>query len=414
MAERINNYENTNRLFDRGADAIDLPDDERLLLKTPFREVQVEVPVRMSSGEIEVFLGYRVQHNTARGPMKGGLRFHPHVDIDEARALASLMTWKTALVDVPFGGAKGGITCDPLNLTEKELEHLTRRFTTRIGLAWGLHTDIPAPDVNTNAQVMAWIMDEYSQRFGYTPGIVTGKPLSLGGSPGREAATGRGVSIITREAAREFDIELKGARVAIQGFGNVGSWTARLLTEMGATIVAVSDASGGLFAADGLAVDDLFNHCRERRTIEGFGSGESISNDDLLTMDCDILIPAALGGSITKDNAKEVRARMIVEAANSPVTTIADAILEERGIPIVPDILANAGGVTVSYFEWVQNIQAFTWDEQHVNEQLENIMSRAYQNVVHIMQEKKVPMRTAAFSIAIQRVAEAERLRGGF
>ncbi|MFP6645411.1 MAG: Glu/Leu/Phe/Val dehydrogenase dimerization domain-containing protein [Candidatus Latescibacterota bacterium] len=414
MAERINNYENTNRLFDRGADAIDLPDDERLLLKTPFREVQVEVPVRMSSGEIEVFLGYRVQHNTARGPMKGGLRFHPHVDIDEARALASLMTWKTALVDVPFGGAKGGITCDPLNLTEKELEHLTRRFTTRIGLAWGLHTDIPAPDVNTNAQVMAWIMDEYSQRFGYTPGIVTGKPLSLGGSPGREAATGRGVSIITREAAREFDIELKGARVAIQGFGNVGSWTARLLTEMGATIVAVSDASGGLFAADGLAVDDLFNYCRERRTIEGFGSGESISNDDLLTMDCDILIPAALGGSITKDNAKEVRARMIVEAANSPVTTIADAILEERGIPIVPDILANAGGVTVSYFEWVQNIQAFTWDEQHVNEQLENILSRAYQSVVHIMQEKKVPMRTAAFSIAIQRVAEAERLRGGF
>ncbi|MFP6590178.1 MAG: Glu/Leu/Phe/Val dehydrogenase dimerization domain-containing protein [Candidatus Latescibacterota bacterium] len=414
MAERINNYENTNRLFDRGADAIDLPDDERLLLKTPFREVQVEVPVRMSSGEIEVFLGYRVQHNTARGPMKGGLRFHPHVDIDEARALASLMTWKTALVDVPFGGAKGGITCDPLNLTEKELEHLTRRFTTRIGLAWGLHTDIPAPDVNTNAQVMAWIMDEYSQRFGYTPGIVTGKPLSLGGSPGREAATGRGVSIITREAAREFDIELKGARVAIQGFGNVGSWTARLLTEMGATIVAVSDASGGLFAADGLAVDDLTNHCRERRTIEGFGSGESISNDDLLTMDCDILIPAALGGSITQDNAKEVRARMIVEAANSPVTTIADAILEERGIPIVPDILANAGGVTVSYFEWVQNIQAFTWDEQHVNEQLENILSRAYQSVVHIMQEKKVPMRTAAFSIAIQRVAEAERLRGGF
>ncbi len=414
MAERINNYENTNRLFDRGADAIDLPDDERLLLKTPFREVQVEVPVRMSSGEIEVFLGYRVQHNTARGPMKGGLRFHPHVDIDEARALASLMTWKTALVDVPFGGAKGGITCDPLNLTEKELEHLTRRFTTRIGLAWGLHTDIPAPDVNTNAQVMAWIMDEYSQRFGYTPGIVTGKPLSLGGSPGREAATGRGVSIITREAAREFDIELKGARVAIQGFGNVGSWTARLLTEMGATIVAVSDASGGLFAADGLAVDDLFNHCRERRTIEGFGFGESISNDDLLTMDCDILIPAALGGSITKDNAKEIRARMIVEAANSPVTTIADAILEERGIPIVPDILANAGGVTVSYFEWVQNIQAFSWDEQHVNEQLENILSRAYQSVVHIMQEKKVPMRTAAFSIAIQRVAEAERLRGGF
>ncbi len=414
MAERINNYENTNRLFDKAADTINLPEDERLLLKTPFREVQVEVPVRMSDGKIEVFLGYRVQHNTARGPMKGGLRFHPHVDIDEARSLASLMTWKTALVDVPFGGAKGGITCDPQRLTEKELEHLTRRFTTRIGLAWGLHTDIPAPDVNTNAQVMAWIMDEYSQRFGYTPGIVTGKPLALGGSPGREAATGRGVSIITREATRDFGIELKGARVAIQGFGNVGSWTARLLAEMGAIIVAVSDASGGLYASDGLPVEDLFTHAFERRTIEGFGTGESISNKDLLTMDCDILIPAALGGAITQQNAKEVRAKMVVEAANSPVTTIADIILEERGIHLVPDILANAGGVTVSYFEWVQNIQAFTWDERNVNEQLEKIMSRAYQNVVHVMREQGVPMRTAAFIISIQRVAEAQRLRGGF
>ena len=414
MAEGINNYENTNRLFDKAADVIDLPTDERLLLKTPFREMQVEVPVRMADGHIQVFLGYRVQHNGARGPMKGGLRFHPHVDIDEARSLASLMTWKTALVDVPFGGAKGGITCDPKKMTEKELEHLTRRLTTRIGLIWGLHRDIPAPDVNTNAQVMAWIMDEYSQRYGYTPGIVTGKPLALGGSPGREAATGRGVSIITREAAREFGIELKGARVAIQGFGNVGSWTAKLLTEMGARIVAVSDASGGLFAADGLPVEDLFDHAKQTRTIEGFGSGESISNEDLLALDCDILIPAALGGSITQDNAKDVRAKMVVEAANSPVTTIADRILEERGVPIVPDILANAGGVTVSYFEWVQNIQAFSWDEPHVNEQLENIMLRAYLNVISVMREKKVSMRTAAFVISIQRVAEAERLRGGF
>jgi glutamate dehydrogenase (NAD(P)+) len=414
VAERINNYENTNRLFDRAADAIELPEDQRLLLKTPFREVQVEVPVRMSGGDIEVFLGYRVQHNTARGPMKGGLRFHPHVDIDEARSLASLMTWKTALVDVPFGGAKGGITCDPSLLNEKELEHLTRRFTTRIGLAWGLHTDIPAPDVNTNAQVMAWIMDEYSQRYGYTPGIVTGKPLALGGSPGREAATGRGVSIITREAARDCDIDLKGARIAIQGFGNVGSWTGRLLGAMGGRIVAVSDASGGLFAGDGLPVEDLFEHAYERRTIEGFGTGESISNEDLLTLDCDILIPAALGGSVTKDNANDIKAKMIVEAANSPVTTIADAILEERGITIVPDILANAGGVTVSYFEWVQNIQALTWDEPDVNDQLEKIMSRAYHNVVSVMKEKGVPMRTAAFSIAIERVAEAERMRGGF
>lgn len=414
MAERINNYDNTNRLFDRAADAVELPEDQRLLLKTPFREVQVEVPVRMSDGNIEVFLGYRVQHNTARGPMKGGLRYHPHVDIDEARALASLMTWKTALVDVPFGGAKGGITCDPKELTEKELEHLTRRFTTRIGLAWGLHTDVPAPDVNTNAQIMAWIMDEYSQRYGYTPGIVTGKPLALGGSPGREAATGRGVSIITREATRDFGIELKGARIAIQGFGNVGSWTARILSEMGANIVAVSDASGGIYASDGLPIDDLFHYSYKRRTIERFGQGEAISNEDLLTLDCDILIPAALGGSITKDNAKDIKAKMVVEAANSPVTTIADAILEERGVIIVPDILANAGGVTVSYFEWVQNIQAFSWDETQVNDKLERIMSRAYANVITTMKEMAVPMRTAAFAISIQRVAEAEKLRGGF
>jgi glutamate dehydrogenase (NAD(P)+) len=268
--------------------------------------------------------------------------------------------------------------------------------------------------VNTNAQVMAWIMDEYSQRYGYTPGIVTGKPLALGGSPGREAATGRGVSIITREAARDCDIDLKGARIAIQGFGNVGSWTGRLLGAMGGRIVAVSDASGGLFAGDGLPVEDLFEHAYERRTIEGFGTGESISNEDLLTLDCDILIPAALGGSVTKDNANDIKAKMIVEAANSPVTTIADAILEERGITIVPDILANAGGVTVSYFEWVQNIQALTWDEPDVNDQLEKIMSRAYHNVVSVMKEKGVPMRTAAFSIAIERVAEAERMRGGF
>jgi glutamate dehydrogenase (NAD(P)+) len=414
VAERINNYDNTNRLFDRAADAVELPEDQRLLLKTPFREVQVEVPVRMSDGNIEVFLGYRVQHNTARGPMKGGLRYHPHVDIDEARALASLMTWKTALVDVPFGGAKGGITCDPKELTEKELEHLTRRFTTRIGLAWGLHTDVPAPDVNTNAQIMAWIMDEYSQRYGYTPGIVTGKPLALGGSPGREAATGRGVSIITREATRDFGIELKGARIAIQGFGNVGSWTARILSEMGANIVAVSDASGGIYASDGLPIDDLFHYSYKRRTIERFGQGEAISNEDLLTLDCDILIPAALGGSITKDNAKDIKAKMVVEAANSPVTTIADAILEERGVIIVPDILANAGGVTVSYFEWVQNIQAFSWDETQVNDKLEGIMSRAYANVITTMKEMAVPMRTAAFAISIQRVAEAEKLRGGF
>ena len=414
MAEKLNNYENTNRLFDKAADVIELDADIRKILKTPFREVKVELPVRMDDGHIEVFLGYRVQHNGARGPMKGGLRFHPEVDFDEVRSLASLMTWKTALVNVPFGGAKGGITCDPWQMSQRELEVLTRRFTSRMGLAWGLHRDIPAPDVNTNAQVMAWIMDQYSQRYGYTPGIVTGKPLGLGGSPGREAATGKGVSIATREAARDFDIDLKGARVAIQGFGNVGSYTGKFLHEMGAQIVAVSDASGGLFAGDGLPVTELFDHTYEHRTIEGFGQGEALSNEELITLDCDILIPAALGGVITQENANDVLAKMVVEAANSPITTIGDAILNDRGVIVVPDIFANAGGVTVSYFEWVQNIQAMTWEEDDVNQQLERIMVKAYRDVTDVMKQQSVSMRTAAFTIAIQRVADTEKMRGGF
>lgn len=413
MAEKINSYENTNRLFDRAADVLGLAEDMRLLLKTPFRELKVEVPVRMDSGQLEVFIGYRVQHNGARGPMKGGLRFHPEVDLDEVRSLASLMTWKTALVNVPFGGAKGGITCNPLEMSESEVERLTRRFTSRIGFALGIQRDIPAPDVNTNAQIMAWIMDQYGSHYGHTPGIVTGKPLALGGSPGREAATGRGVSIITREAAREFGIDINGAHVVIQGFGNVGSFAARFLHERGARVIVVGDASGGLLAEDGLDISDLIDYSVARRSIEGFGSGNKISNEELLKLDCDILIPAALGGVITKDNANDITTRMIVEAANSPVTTIADAILSDRDIPIVPGILANAGGVTVSYFEWVQNIQALSWDETEVNEKLELIMSKAYGEVVALMKQKSVSMRTGAFMIGIERVAEAERLRGG-
>ena len=413
MAEKINNYENTNRLFDRAADVLELGDDMRLLLKTPFRELKVEVPVRMESGRLEVFIGYRVQHNGARGPTKGGLRFHPEVDFDEVRSLASLMTWKTALVNVPFGGAKGGITCNPLEMSDGEVERLTRRFTSRIGFCFGIQRDIPAPDVNTNAQIMAWIMDQYGSRYGHTPGIVTGKPVALGGSPGREAATGRGVSIITCEAAPEFGIDIDGARVVIQGFGNVGSFTARFLHEAGARVIAVSDASGGLLAEDGLDVSDLIDYAMPRRSIEGFGSGDKISNEELLRVDCDILIPAALGGVITKDNANDIKTRMVVEAANSPVTTNADAVLNDRGIPIVPDILANAGGVTVSYFEWVQNIQVFTWTETEVNEKLGRIMRKAYGDVVALMKQKSVSMRTAAFMIAIERVAEAESLRGG-
>jgi glutamate dehydrogenase (NAD(P)+) len=411
MIDKINNYENTNRLFDKAADLIELDEETRLLLKTPSREIQVEVPLRGEDGRLKVFLGYRVQHNAARGPMKGGLRYHPEVDFDEVRSLASLMTWKTALVNVPFGGAKGGISCDPRQLSQYELERMTRKFTARIGFAFGLQQDIPAPDVNTNAQTMAWIMDQYSSQYGYTPGIVTGKPLELGGSPGREAATGRGVSIITQATAADEGIDIKGARIAIQGFGNVGSYTGLLLHEAGAKIVAVGDHTGAIYNGDGFDVPALFKHARKERSIAGF-PGEELAPEDLLTLECDILIPAALGGVITRENAGEVRARMVVEAANSPVTTIGDEILNERNITVVPDILANAGGVTVSYFEWVQNVQVFAWDEDHVNAQLEKYMMRAYSAVRDVMNERKARMRTAAFSIAIARVAAAERIRG--
>ena len=386
----------------------------RLLLKTPFRELRVEVPVRRDSGKLEVFIGYRVQHSGARGPMKGGLRYHPDVDFDEVRSLASLMTWKTALVDIPFGGAKGGITCDPLQMSEKEVERMTRRFTARIGFALGVRRDIPAPDVNTNPQIMAWIMDQYGSRYGHTPGIVTGKPVELGGSPGREAATGRGVSAITAAAAHDLGIDIDGARVVIQGFGNVGSFTARLLAEQGARIIAASDASGALFDGDGLDIPDLFDYARAHRTIDGYGAAERLTNDELLELECDILIPAALGSVITKENADRIRARMVVEAANSPVTTIADAILNERGTAVVPDILANAGGVTGSYFEWVQNIQAFTWEEEDFNQKLDRILLKAYRQTVVQMKQHDTTMRSAAYMIAINRVAQAERLRGGW
>ena len=415
MAEKINCYENTNRLFDKAADILELEEEMRLLLKTPFRELRVEIPVRMDNGKLEVFLGYRVQHNGSRGPTKGGLRFHHEVDIDEVRSLASLMTWKTALVNVPFGGAKGGITCNPKEMSQRELESLTRRFTSRIGFAFGLQRDIPAPDVNTNPQIMAWIMDQYGSRYGHTPGIVTGKPVELGGSPGREAATGRGVSIITAAACKDFDIPLKGGRVVIQGFGNVGSFAAQLLHEMGAKIIAVSDASGGLYEPDGLDIPALFEHATANRSIEGYsGRGKEISNEELMELECDILIPAALGGVITRENANNIKARMVVEAANSPVTTVADEILGDRDIIVVPDILANVGGVTGSYFEWVQNVQVFNWSEEEFNNKLHRMLTDAYANVFTMMQKNDVRMRTAAFTIAIDRVARTERLRGGW
>src|SRR5881397_2729589 len=347
--------------FDRAADLINLEAYMRKILMSPFREVQVEVAVRMDDGLIEVFTGYRIQHNGARGPCKGGIRYHPEADHDEVLGLAAIMTWKTALMDIPFGGAKGGVTVDPKKLSKLELERLTRRFTQRIAIVLGPYRDIPAPDVNTNAQVMAWILDEYSSRQGYSPAVVTGKPVALGGSLGREEATGRGVMYVMQEYARDFGIPLKGARVVIQGFGNVGSHLARLLdAEAGAKVIAVSDVSGGTYKDGGLDVPALLAHTAAGKPVVEWpgGGGRAISNAEIWTIPCDWLVPAALGGVITREtNARTIDCKVVVEGANEPTTPIADLILEERGIPVIPDFLANAGGVTVSYYEWAQNLQ---------------------------------------------------------
>jgi len=400
--------------FDRAANLINLETYMRRILLAPFREVTVEVPVRMDDGRIEVFTGYRIQHNGARGPCKGGIRYHPEADHDEVLGLATIMTWKTALMDIPFGGAKGGVTVDPKKLSKLELERLTRRFTQRIAIVLGPYRDIPAPDVNTNAQVMAWILDEYSSRQGYTPAVVTGKPVSLGGSLGREEATGRGVMYVMEEYARDFGIPLKGSRVVIQGFGNVGGHLARLLdAEAGAKIVAVSDVEGGIANDKGLDVPGLLAHTAPRRPVGEWTGGKRISNEELWTVPCDWLVPAALGGVITKEaNAHTVDCKVLVEGANEPTTPIADLILEERGIAVIPDFLANAGGVTVSYYEWAQNLQQYRWTHEQVNKELKATITKAYAAVRDLAKQKSATFRTAAYAIALQRVAEAERLRG--
>jgi glutamate dehydrogenase (NAD(P)+) len=400
--------------FERAADLIGLEEYMRRILRTPFREVTVEVPVRMENGRVEVYTGYRIQHNGARGPCKGGIRYHPEADRDEVLGLATIMTWKTALMDIPFGGAKGGVAVDPKGLTRLELERLTRRFTQRIAIVLGPYRDIPAPDVNTNAQVMAWVLDEYSNRHGYTPAVVTGKPIALGGSLGREEATGRGVMYVMQEYARDFGIPLKDGRVVIQGFGNVGANLARLLVaEAGARVVAVTDVNGGVFNDEGLDVPGLLRHAAERRPLAEWRGGRSISNDELWTIPCEWLVPAALGGVITREgNARTVDCRVVVEAANEPTTPTADIILAERGIAVLPDFLANAGGVTVSYFEWSQNLQQHRWTHERVNSELKDTIIRAYAQVRDLAKEKGASFRTAAYAIAIQRVAEAERLRG--
>src|SRR5690348_14540472 len=354
MTEHINLFENVNRQFDEAADILGMAPEVREVLKTPYREVAVALPIRMDDGSLKVFHGYRVQHNGVRGPQKGGIRFHPEVDLDDVRALASLMTWKTAVVNIPFGGAKGGVTCDPSKMSLHELESLTRRYTAKISMVIGPNRDIPAPDVNTNAQTMAWVMDEFGRKQGHAPACVTGKPIELGGSQGREAATGKGVAIITREAAGVMGLDLKGARVVLQGFGNVGSYTAKFLDEMGAKIVAVADHAGGVRNAAGLDVKALTAHVKANKgSVAGFSGGEAFDKETVFAQDCDILIPAALGGVLTKVTAPSVKAKLIVEGANAPTTTAADHIFKDMGITVIPDILANAGGVTVSYFEWV-------------------------------------------------------------
>ena len=382
-------------------------------LEIPDRELKVEIPFRRDNGEIDSVVGYRVQHNNTRGPFKGGIRYHHHVDIDEVRSLATLMTWKTALVDIPYGGGKGGIGINPSEYSKVELERISRKFFRAIDPIIGVNIDIPAPDVNTNAQVMSWFMDEYSQTHGYTPGIVTGKPLELGGSEGREAATGRGTAIITREAAEKWNIGLKGAKVVVQGFGNVGSYAAKFLHEYGCKIIGVSDISGGLYAPDGFDVEELFDYNYEHRTIEGYQYGKKITNEELLALECDFLIPAALGSAINEDNVDSLNCKIIIEAANGPVTGEAADKLWKKKIAIIPDILTNAGGVTVSYFEWVQNLQQFKWPEVEINQKLEQKMVAAFNEVYSVKENKDVPMRIASFMVAIDRVSTAYNLREG-
>ena len=398
--------------FERAAARLGLDQEMRTLLQMPFREVRVEIPVRMDDGTLRAFVGYRVQHSGVRGPSKGGIRYHPDTDLNEVRALAAAMTWKTSLVNIPFGGAKGGIAVDPAQLSSNELQRLTRGYIRRIHLFLGPYRDVPAPDVNTNAQVMTWIMDEYSAHHGYTPACVTGKPVELGGSLGREAATGRGAFYLAEALLKDVGMPPRGARVALQGFGNVGSYAARFFAEAGAKVVGVGDVKGGAYNPQGLDVNALLEYARPRHTVAGFPGAQPISGEDVLTVDCDILVPAALHCVITAKNAAKVRAKVIVEGANLPTTPEADEILHGKGIPVLPDILTNAGGVTASYFEWTQNLTQLFWEEERVNEEMKKILLKAYRQVADLATKEKITLRDAAYTIAVDRVARAEKLRG--
>jgi glutamate dehydrogenase (NAD(P)+) len=401
--------------FDRAADHLGLGPDARAILRVPKREWTVNFPVTMDDGRTEVFTGYRVQHNMSRGPAKGGVRFHPDTDIEEVRALAMWMTWKCALVNVPFGGAKGGVAVDGRALSAGELQRVTRRFATELQGIIGPDMDIPAPDVGTNAQTMAWIMDTVSMHAGYTvPGVVTGKPVSLGGSEGRADATGMGVMFTAQRALAEIGIDMDGASVAVQGFGNVGEAAARLIHERGGRIVAVTDVGGGVRNPDGLDPARLLAHLRETGSIAGAPGTTPLDNQELLALDVDLLVLAALDGQITAENADRVRARVIAEGANGPVSFDADPILAARDVVTVPDILCNAGGVIVSYFEWVQNLQSFAWPAEQVAERLEQVIGTAYDQVVEVRREQGIDARLAAHVIAVGRVAEAQQIRGRY
>jgi glutamate dehydrogenase (NAD(P)+) len=412
-ASEENPFEAMMQRFDRAAELLKLDPSLYQVLRHPEKQITVSIPVMMDSGEIQVFRGHRVLYNTSRGPAKGGIRYDMNVTLDEVTALAAWMTWKCAVVDIPFGGAKGGVVCDPLKMSRGELERMTRRYTASIIETLGPEQDVPAPDVNTNEQVMAWIVDTYSMHHRRTVNaVVTGKPLAIGGSAGRREATGRGVQICVKEALRELGVAPNGTRVAVQGFGNVGSVAAKLLENEGLTIVAISDRSGGIYNPHGIFIDEAIRWVGEHRLLEGFPGGEPITNDELLELDVDVLAPCALENVITSRNAAAIKARIIAEGANGPTTAAADGILDRSGIFVVPDILANAGGVTVSYFEWVQNREGYYWSEQMVNERLTDIMQRSFQKVLEYARQHAVNMRTAAYMVAIDRVAAVHKLRG--
>ncbi|HLM92154.1 MAG TPA: Glu/Leu/Phe/Val dehydrogenase [Thermoplasmata archaeon] len=413
-SESINPFETAKQQVDIVADILGLTPGVREVLKHPKRELTVNFPVRLDDGSYKVFTGYRVQYNMARGPTKGGIRYHPGVTLDEVRALAAWMTWKCAVVNIPYGGAKGGVICDPKHMSQGELERLTRRYATEIAPIIGPEMDIPAPDVYTDSQTMAWIMDTYSMLKGYSvPGVVTGKPISLGGSEGRGEATGRGCAYVIREAAPHAGVKVHGGTVAVQGFGNAGSVAAKILhDEQGAKIVAASDTKGGIWNAEGMNPHAIEAHKVKTGSVVGFPGSKQITNEEVLESKADILIPAALENQITSKNANKIQAKIVAEAANGPTVPEADKILYERKVVVLPDVLANAGGVTVSYFEWAQDIQGFYWSLEEVNQRLERVMVRSYADVHKVAEERHVHNRTAAYVVAIQRVVDAIRIRG--